>query len=210
MTDGYRTLFETHLKSYQEQLRISAGEVARLEAAMTVAYLLGKLQRSSEALETLDRYGPRHPPPQLMAQWLNARAYALTMLGRADEALAHVEDAALLVDELTPQGRSLSGCTTGTLGIALLHLGRLEEAEGHLRRALEIGAVAAAEEGRPDGLVARSERFLTGERWYWLAEIAERRGHQEEARRRLQTAAAADGPHAQLANERLGLRPSGP
>jgi tetratricopeptide (TPR) repeat protein len=210
MTDQYRTLFETHLKSCQAQLRISAGEVARLEAAMNVAYLLGKLQRHSEALATLDGHGPRHPPPQLMARWLNGRAYVLTMLGRAEEALAHTEDAALLVDELTPLGRSLAGCITGTRGIALLHLGRLEEAEGHLMRALEIGQVAAAEEGGRDGYVARGERVLAGERWYWLAEIATRRGHEEEARRRLQTAAAADGLHAQLAHERLGRHPPGP
>jgi tetratricopeptide (TPR) repeat protein len=206
MRAGYLAEFETSLQFWQARLKTSVGEVARLEAALSVSYYLARLERHAEALATLDRHGPRHPPPQLMADWLNARAYELTALGRAGEALAHLDDAALLVDELTASGRSLAGCIAGTRGIALLHLGRLDEAEAQLLRALGMGQAATREEGRP-GPIGRSERVLAGERWYWLAEIAARRGQDEEAHRRLMTAAGADGLHALLAHERLGLPP---
>jgi tetratricopeptide (TPR) repeat protein len=188
----------------EAELRHRRGNDYKLEAAIGVAWCLSQMGRHSEALTRLNEFAPTRPSPRLMAAWLNANAYELTMLDRASEALVHLDDAAVVVDDQTPDGKSLAGCIAGTRGIALLHLARLQEAESWLLQALEIGAAAVAAEGRSDGPVAQQERILAAERYYWLSEIADRQGQPDEARRRLEMAAAAEGPYAARASARLG------
>jgi tetratricopeptide (TPR) repeat protein len=192
------------LRGWEAELRHRRGEDYRLEAALGVSWCLSTMGKHSEALAKLDEFAPKRPSPELMAAWLNSRAYELAMLDRAEEALAHLDDGDLLVDDKTPAGQSLAGCIAGTRGIALLRLGRLQEAESLLLRAMDLGTSAVAREARAGGPVAQQERGLAAERWYWLSEIAERLGQPDEARRRLKLAAAAEGPYATRAQTRLG------
>ena len=113
---------EKLLRAWEAELRHRRGADFRLEAAIGVASCLSALGRHDDALAKLDAFAPSKPAPQLLATWLNCRAYVLTMLNRADEALACLDDAAILVDTSSPSGQSLSGCISGTRGIALFHL----------------------------------------------------------------------------------------
>jgi tetratricopeptide (TPR) repeat protein len=194
---------ERALEVWEAELRHRRGEDFRLEAALGVASCLSALGRYEEALARLDGFAPRKPTPYLLAHWLNNRGYLLTMVGRADEALRGLEEAALVVDTTTPAGQSLAGCISGTRGIALLHRGDLREGEELLLRALAIGKEAAAAEGRRDGPIALQEEGLAVQRWYWLGECAKRLGDEQEARRRFELAAAGDGPFAERARSRL-------
>jgi tetratricopeptide (TPR) repeat protein len=191
------------LLHWEAELRHRVGRDYRLEAALGVSWCLSSMGRHSEALEKLDAFAPKRPSPELLALWLNSRAYELTMLGRAEEALIHLDDAATVAGQETAAGQCLTGCIMGTRGIALLHLGRLREAEDLLLGALDRGRAAAAAEGVGDGPVHQQERFLAGERWFWLSEISERQGRTDEARRRLDLAALAKGPYAERAQARL-------
>ena len=191
------------LLHWQRELRHRVGRDFRLEAALGVSWCLSSMGRHAEALEKLDEFAPKRPSPELLAHWLNSRAYELTMVGRAEEALTLLDDALVVVDSETPAGRSLKGCIMGTRGIALFHLDRLPEAEELLLGALEEGRLAAVAEGAGDGPVHQQERFLAGERWYWLSAISERQGHPTEAHRRLELAALAEGPYAERALARL-------
>jgi tetratricopeptide (TPR) repeat protein len=193
---------EEQLRVWEAELRHRRGDDFRLEAALSIASCLSAMGRHEEAFKRLEAFAPKRPSPNLMAQWLSSRAYLLTMMGRADEALVHLDDAGVVVDDTTTTGRLLAGCIAGTRGIAELHLGRLQDAEGNLLRALEIGDEAVAADRRPDGIVARQQRALAGERWFWLAEIANRRGDLREAARRLELAAEAEGPFADRARAR--------
>jgi len=204
--DPEREEWEKLLKVWEGELRHRRGADYRLEAALAVSTCLSAMGKHEEALAKLDEFAPKRPSPALMGAWLNGRAYQLTMLGRAEAALSHLEDAVVLADEETPAGRSLAGCIAGTRGIAMLRLGRLAEAETLLQQALEIGSSAVAAEDWENGPVSQQERFLESERWYWLAEVAERQGQAEEAERRLKRAAEARGPYANRAAAQLAER----
>jgi tetratricopeptide (TPR) repeat protein len=186
---------ERMLQAWEAELKHRRGADFRIEAAIGIASCLSQMGRHQEALAKLDEFAPRKPAPQVMATWLNCRAYLLAMLDRPQEALAHLEDAVVLVDTSTAAGRSLAGCISGTRGIALLRLGAVQEAETFLLRAFDLGKEAMAAEGA-GGPVAEQERLLAAERWYWLAEIASRLGQADEARRRWLLASAAEGPFA--------------
>jgi tetratricopeptide (TPR) repeat protein len=191
------------LSYWNAELRHRVGGNYRLEAALGVAWCLSAMGRHPEALQKLDELAPKRAPPELLTAWLNSRAYQLTMLGRPDEALTHLDDAEVVADRETPMGQCLVGCIMGTRGIALLHLGRIEDAEKLLKGAIDTGRAAIAAEGPEDGPVARQERLLAGERWYWLAEIAHRQGQPDEAQRRFELAATSEGPYAERALARL-------
>jgi tetratricopeptide (TPR) repeat protein len=194
---------ETSLRAWEAELRHRVGADYRLEAAIGVAACLSAREQHEEALAKLDELSPKKPSPNLLASWLNSRAYELAMLDRAAEALPCLDDAAIVVDASTPAGQSLAGCISGTRGIALFHLGRFEEAERHLLQAFATGKEAAAAEDRRGGAVAEQERWLEAERWYWLAEIATALGHADEGRRRYQLASEGDGRFARRAKARL-------
>jgi tetratricopeptide (TPR) repeat protein len=187
---------ETSLRAWEAELRHRVGADFRLEAAIGVAGCLSALERHEEALAKLDEFPPRKPSPNLLAMWLNNRAYQLTMLNRASEALPCLDDAAIVVDGSTPKGQTLAGCISGTRGIALFHLGSFAEAETCLLQAFAMGEEAVAAEDRRGGPVAEQERWLAAERWYWLAEIASALGHTDEARRRYQRASEGQGRFA--------------
>jgi tetratricopeptide (TPR) repeat protein len=194
---------EQMLKAWQAELARHKDGDRRLQAVIGVGTSLSAMGRYVEALAVLDGSPLNRPSPDLMSVWLNNRGYLLAMLNRADEALPHLEDAALLVDARTPAGHQIAGCIVGTRGIALLHLGRLDEAEKELFRALEISREAVAADGNPRGAISRTEGALTAERWYWLAEIARRQDRRDEARRRLKIATAGEGPFAARASASL-------
>jgi tetratricopeptide (TPR) repeat protein len=168
----------------------------KLTAVLGVAACLARLGRHEEVLAELDGATLVQPSPAAMLIWLNNRAYALTLLNRAGEALPLLDDADLLADDSTAWGLSVSACVVGTRGMTLLHLDRLEDAERLLLRALEIGRDAVALENEPSGPVAVAEQQNLAERWYWLAEVARRQDRASEARERLRRAAAAEGPFA--------------
>ena len=144
------------------------------------AHELGADDRHAEALAALDAIDARDLPPQLMAIWLNNRAYFLALLGRTTEALAQLDDADALLDPRDEEGEldaeQTRGCITGTRGIALHLAGRHKEGEFHLRRALALGDKVIGREGDAGGPRSRAERALAAERWWWLAETYGARG----------------------------------
>jgi hypothetical protein len=122
------------LRRWEAELRHRVGANHRLEAALGVSTCLSAMGRHREALERLEECVPKRPEPALLANWLNCRAYTLTMLNRAAEALVDLDDASVLVDDRQAAGLCLAGCITGTRGIAD-RVGHTGEAEERLRRA---------------------------------------------------------------------------
>src|SRR5262245_34262952 len=99
---------EELLRSWQRELARRNDRAGKLQAAVNVSGALVALGQPDEGLAVLDRFTPRAPSAQLMASWLNGRAYCLVMVGRADEGLANAQEAALLVDGTTPYGGMLA------------------------------------------------------------------------------------------------------
>lgn len=136
--------------------------------------------RHEDAVHALDQVDLHALSPWDIAHWLNARAYALGLMGCTTEALEHLRDAEELltgIEDTEPVPAELvevlASCIIGTRGIALLHGGSLDEAGTHLERALALGA-SQLEKASADMLP--EQQRLAAERLWWLATIAEKRG----------------------------------
>lgn len=177
----YRIALSRSLPSRDEQL-----------IRINLACALNGLGDHQEALEELDRVALSELQPAEVALWLNNRAYTLTFLGRADDALDNLGDADELLqgDDSLSRDPLLSACISGTRGIALYHKGDLEAAEKALLLALRQEEDGVAMQFDPEWQV---DAARTAERWFWLGEIARARGELVEARRRYERAAAHGG-----------------
>src|SRR5262249_24350461 len=140
----------------------------------------------------LDRVSLGELLPAEVALWLNNRAYTLTFLGRADDALDNLADADDLLagDDALSRDPLLSACISGTRGIALFHKGDLDAAEQALLQALRQEEDGVALQFDPEWQV---DPARTAERWFWLGEVARARGDTAEVRRRYERAAAQSG-----------------
>jgi tetratricopeptide (TPR) repeat protein len=159
---------------------------------MVLSWLLCCMDDHDEALYELDQVAVDGLAVPDVASWLNGRAYVLAMLGRPNDALEHLADADDLMagEAQSPRNASLGACILGTRGIALFKLGRLEEAEALLERALKIANQSRRHHLGEDAV---GEQALAAERWWWLSEIARARGDGREAQLRLRRAASFSG-----------------
>ena len=128
--------------------------------------------------------------PAEVALWLNNRAYTLVFLGQATDALDNLKDADELLagDEGSSRDPLLTACISGTRGIALLHHGDLDAAEKALELALRQEEEGVARQFDPEW---QADPARTAERWFWLGEVARRRGELPAARLRLERAASS-------------------
>jgi tetratricopeptide (TPR) repeat protein len=120
--------------------------------------------------------------PHEKASLRNQLAYHLGLDGKVAEALVEVaraEDSLsqLATTEQHEAARTMAATVRGTRGIIHFLDGNLDEAERDLQSALKM---------QPFG---EERAALDAERWWWLSEISRRRGHEDEARRRLESAA---------------------
>lgn len=159
---------------------------------INLACALNGLSEHQEALEELDKVALGELLPPEVALWLNNRAYTLTFLGRPEDALDNLNDADDLLagDDAQSRDPLLSACISGTRGIALFHKGDLDAAEKALLLALRQEEDGVAMQFDPEWQV---DPARTAERWFWLGEIAAKRGDGTEARRRFERAAAQGG-----------------
>jgi hypothetical protein len=180
---------------------------------MQRAHELGKDDRFVDALAELDQVDPTGVAPMAMALWINNRAYFMARAGRAADALSELDDAEQLArNEETAVGTNLIGCIVGTRGIALHLVGRHDEAEAALQRALKLGVEAEVHEGQRGGPIREEEERLRAERWWWLSQIAAARGDLALQTERLSTAAGFDngGRFAERARASLaGMKGTG-
>ena len=153
---------------------------ARAQWMMNAAIVEHVAPRHEDAVHALDQVDLNALSPWDIAHWLNARAYALGLMGCTTEALEHLRDAEELligIEETEPvpaeDVECLASCIIGTRGLALLHGGSLDAAETHLERALALGA-SQLENASADMLPVQQQ--LAAERLWWLATIAENRG----------------------------------
>jgi len=109
------------------------------------------------------------------------RARVLEDMGRFEESLPHLDRAIAAFDDLG--ARWELGDATAERRIAKRELGRLDEAEEDLRRAIRISEELG-------------ERQLASWTWRALAQVSERRGDKAEEERRLRRSreAEAQGP----------------
>lgn len=138
-----------------------------------------------------------------IALWLNNRAYVLVQTGVFDQALESLAEAEDLLEG--DKDRSwLISCIIGTRGIAQLHAGDLDEAERNLEHAL---AMDDSNVDHDDNYTRFYARRLTSERLWWLAAIAEKRGHQRTRLDRLEAAAQfGDTPFGERARAALASK----
>jgi hypothetical protein len=140
-----------------------------------------------QSIAELDALDLRNASAFEIALWLNNRAYALAQTGSSGLALEHlVEAEELLEGEDAHLQDFLYSCIIGTRGIAQLHAGLLNDADANLERALALDLPAIDD---ADEHIAFNARHLTAERLWWLAVIAEKRGHQRLRLDRLEQAA---------------------
>lgn len=159
------------------------------------AYALLDAERVDEAIATLDAIDTRRLAPEALAQWLNLKANALALTGRVDETCDLLDDLDSLADE---DDAVMQLCAVGNRAIALLHAGRLDEAEPLLDDTARR-AEALCDADAPLG------GAMLAETWWWRAELARRRG--DELRRRdclHQAAARAGTPFSERARRALG------
>jgi hypothetical protein len=147
-----------------------------------------------EALSDLDEIDTRTFSPYEVALWLNNRAYVLALLGSTAQAFDSLSDADELLigtEESEPAHDvdMLRACIIGTRGIALLHAGKLDEAEAHLQDAFDRGAPHLTSD---DAGVRWQEQNLAAERLWWLGLIAHKRGDETRRRDLLQRASKFD------------------
>lgn len=175
----YRVALKRSLPARDEQL-----------IRINLACALNGLSEHAQALEELDQVSLQQLSPPEVALWLNNRAYTLVFLGQATDALDNLKDADELLagEEGTSRDPLLTACISGTRGIALLHHGDLEGAERALQLALRQEEEGVARQFDPEW---QTDPARTAERWFWLGEVARRRGDSEAARLRLQRAAAS-------------------
>ncbi len=148
------------------------------------------LGEHAQALEELDRVALQQLSPSEVALWLNNRAYTLVFLGQSADALDNLKDADELLagDEGSSRDPLLTACISGTRGIALLHHGDLDAAEKALELALRQEEEGVARQFDPEW---QADPARTAERWFWLGEVARRRGELPAARLRLERAASS-------------------
>lgn len=173
----YRLVLKRKLPERDEQL-----------IRINLACALNGLKEYEQALEELDKVALKHLSPTQVALWLNNRAYTLTLLSRPDDALDNLRDAEDLLagDDGLSRDPALSACICGTRGIALLQKGDLEPAESALQLALRLEDDSVAYQFDAD---AEVDPARTAERWFWLSEVARKRGDEAEHRARLMRAA---------------------
>ncbi len=175
----YRVALKRTLPARDEQL-----------IRINLACALNGLAEHAQALEELDRVSLQQLSPPEVALWLNNRAYTLVFLGQAADALDNLKDADELLagDEGGVRDPLLTACISGTRGIALLHHGDLDGAERSLELALRQEEEGVARQFDPEW---QSDPARTAERWFWLGEVARRRGDLTAARLRLERAASS-------------------
>ena len=107
---------------------------------INLACALNGLKQYQSAMDELDKVQLAHLSPTQVALWLNNRAYTLTLLGQATDALDNLRDAEELLagDDGLSKDPSLTACIAGTRGIALYHQGDYERAESALQLALSL------------------------------------------------------------------------
>lgn len=156
---------------------------------INLACALNGLKQYQSAMDELDKVQLSHLSPTQVALWLNNRAYTLTLLGQATDALDNLRDAEELLagDDGLSKDPSLTACIAGTRGIALYHQGDYERAESALQLALSLEDDGVRSQFE---LAAESDPARTAERWWWLSRVARARGDDDEARSRLARAAA--------------------
>lgn len=156
---------------------------------INLACALNGLSEHAQALEELDRVSLQQLSSLEVALWLNNRAYTLVFLGQSADALDNLKDADDLLtgDEGEVRDPLLSACISGTRGIALLHHGDLDAAEQALELALRQEEEGVARQFDPEW---QADPARTAERWYWLGEVARRRGDVVAARLRFERAAS--------------------
>lgn len=174
----YRVALQRTLPARDEQL-----------VRINLACALNGLGEHAQALEELDRIQLSYLLPTEVALWLNNRAYTLVFLGRPKDALDNLADAddMLAGDDGLSRDPLLSACISGTRGIAQLHEGDIDGAEKSLLQALRQEEEGVTLQFDPE---SETDPARTSERWYWLGEVARRRGQIAEAERRLQRALA--------------------
>jgi tetratricopeptide (TPR) repeat protein len=175
----YRVALSRELPARDEQL-----------IRINLACALNGLGQHAQALEELDRVSLHQLSPLEVALWLNNRAYTLVFLGQSANALDNLKDADELLagDEGGSRDPLLTACISGTRGIALLHHGDLDAAERSLELALRQEEEGVMRQFDPEW---QADPARTAERWFWLGEIARRRGDLTAARLRLSRAAAS-------------------
>jgi tetratricopeptide (TPR) repeat protein len=175
----YRVALKRSLPARDEQL-----------IRINLACALNGLSEHAQALEELDRVALQQLSPPEVALWLNNRAYTLVFLAQPADAIDNLKDADELLagEEGGTRDPLLTACISGTRGIALLHHGDLDGAERSLELALRQEDEGVARQFDPEW---QADPARTAERWYWLGEIARRRGDLAAARLRFQRASAS-------------------
>ncbi len=180
------------VRDYRNLLRRDLPPTYEPKVRMVLSWLLCCMEDHDEALYELDQVATAELGVVDVASWLNGRAYVLAMLGRPEEALDHLREADELLtgEETSARRSSLEACIVGTRGISLFKIGKLEEAEEHLWRALKLGNQARRHTLGEDTV---GEQALLAERWWWLSEVARARGDEREALLRLRRAGSFSG-----------------
>ena len=189
----YRVALARSLPLREEQLLL-----------INLACALNALSDHRQALEELDRVQLQQLNPTEVALWLNNRAYTLVFLGKADDAVGHLDDAVELLvgDDGASRDPLLSACISGTRGIAELHRQNYQAAEAALLSALRSEEESVSLQFDPEWQV---DPGRTAERWFWLGEVARAEHKPIEARRRYDRAAAyANTPFGRRAKKALG------
>lgn len=173
------------------QLALQRGMPKRPTQLLRINYAcaLNGMHDHQRALDELDRIDLRELTVPESALWMNNRAYTLIFLGRIPDALEHLNDAEeLLVFEHNDHPEPLlMSCVSSTRGLAHLQAGDLDAAEAALRLALQQEEEGVTLRFDPEWQV---DVARTAERWYWLGEVAKRRGDLSEAVRRYNRAAS--------------------
>lgn len=193
--DEFKTAIQQHdhavlARYYRLALKRSLPKRDEQLVRINLACALNGLSEHAQALEELDRIDLSQLLPAEVALWLNNRAYTLVFLGQPTDALDNLVDADELLagdDGLSRDGQ-LVACISGTRGIAQLHLSQLDEAEKSLQLALHKDEEGQAQQFDPE---AQTDSVRAAERWFWLGEVARKRGEPGIARKRYERAAAA-------------------
>lgn len=198
VTDAWREALQTRdwprLEELARTLLPHARDpIGKARLRFVIATALLNQDKAAEAAAEMDPQLAPALPPRELALWHNNRGYALALSGRLDEADDELECAEIIVgddDEL--EGRFTYTCVLGNRGIVRLRRGELAEAEALIEQAhattQKLLAIAPAESPQ-----ARESVEWHAERFYWLAEAAQRRGDAALARTRLEESARLEG-----------------